>query len=118
MAMAALLALLFHCNLPISVALVWISNPITMPALFFATYQLGRWLLGLPPVSVSLELSWHWLMHEFNLIWRPLLVGSLLAGFVFGVLGYVVMQLFWRWTVVRSWHLRKQRRASQRSSDV
>ena len=112
MPIAALLALLLHCNLPISVALVWISNPLTMPAIFFSTYQLGRWLLELPPVQVSLELSWHWLMHEFSLIWKPLLVGSLLSGLVFGVMGYVVMQLFWRWTVVKSWQRRKLRRRS------
>lgn len=110
MPMAALLALLLRANLPISVALVWISNPLTMPALYFATYQFGRWLLQLPPVSVSLELSWHWLWHEFGLIWKPLLAGSLLAGLGFGALGYVVMRLFWRWTVVKSWRRRQRRR--------
>lgn len=116
MPIAALLALLLHCNLPISVALVWISNPLTMPAIFFSTYQLGRWLLELPPVQVSLELSWHWLMHEFSLIWKPLLVGSLLSGLVFGVLGYVVMQIFWRWTVVKSWQRRKLRQRHKEAS--
>ncbi|MGD8176516.1 DUF2062 domain-containing protein [Marinimicrobium sp. ARAG 43.8] len=115
MPIAAVFALLLRCNLPISVALVWISNPLTMPVLFFATYQLGRWLLNVPPVSVSLELSWHWLMHEFSLIWKPLLVGSLLSGLVFGLLGYVVMQLFWRWTVIKSWRRRKQRRQARKA---
>jgi len=107
MAVAACLALALRCNLPISVALVWISNPVTMPAMFFATYQLGRWLLGVPPVSVSLELSWSWLTNEFGLIWKPLLAGSLLSGLVLGTLGYVTMQLFWRWTVVKSWRRRR-----------
>lgn len=107
MPLAAGLALLLRCNLPISVALVWISNPLTMPAIFFATYQLGRVILDVPPVGVSLELSFHWLAHEFSLIWKPLLVGSLLSGTVFGILGYVTMRLFWRWTVVKSWRRRK-----------
>jgi len=110
MPIAALLALLFRCNLPLSVILVWISNPLTMAPMFFITYQLGRWMLEVPPVSVSLEFSWHWLTHEFGLIWRPLLAGSLLTGLVFGGLGYLVMQVFWRWTVIKNWRRRQRRR--------
>jgi uncharacterized protein len=102
-------ALLVRCNLPISVALVWLTNPLTMPAIFFATYQLGRWLLGVPPISVSLELSWEWLANEFVLIWKPLIVGSLLCGLIFGALGYVAIQIFWRWHVVKGWNKRKKR---------
>lgn len=34
MLLAASLALLLRCNLPLSVALVWVTNPLTMPALF------------------------------------------------------------------------------------
>lgn len=117
MPIAALLALLLRCNLPISVVLVWISNPVTMPAMFFATYQLGRWLLGTPPVSVSLELSLHWLVHEFSLIWKPLLAGSLLSGLVFGILGYITMRIFWRWTVVKNWQRRKRWRLERRNGE-
>lgn len=117
MPIAALLALLLRCNLPISVVLVWISNPVTMPAMFFATYQLGRWLLGTPPVSVSLELSLHWLVHEFSLIWKPLLAGSLLSGLIFGSLGYITMRIFWRWTVVKNWQRRNRWRRERRASE-
>ncbi len=102
MPLAALLALWVRCNLPISVMLVWISNPITMPAIFFSTYQLGRWLLQSPPVHASLELSWDWLLTEFALIWKPLLAGSVLCGLLFGALG---------WQVTKNWQMRKKRRA-------
>lgn len=115
MPLAALLALWVRCNLPISVMLVWVSNPITMPAIFFSTYQLGRWLLQSPPVNASLELSWNWLITEFALIWKPLLAGSVLCGLLFGALGYVVMQLFWRWQVTKSWQMRKKRRIRPQS---
>jgi len=113
MPMAAMLALVLRCNLPLSVILVWISNRLTMALMLFITYQLGRWLLEVPPVSVSLEFSWHWLVNEFSLIWKPLLVGSLLTGLVFGGLGYLIMQIFWRWTVVQSWRRRQKRRRSR-----
>jgi uncharacterized protein len=117
MPVAAVIALWVRCNLPLAVALVWISNPITMPVMFFATYQLGRWLLQTPPMNVSLEFSWHWLTNEFALIWKPLLAGSLLSGLFFGALGYVTMQLFWRWQVAKSWQLRKLRRRQRREQN-
>ncbi|MYM62710.1 DUF2062 domain-containing protein [Pseudomaricurvus sp. HS19] len=114
MPLAALFAFWLRCNMPLAVALVWISNPLTMPPLFYATYELGRWLLGSPKMAFTIELSWEWLNTEFTRLWEPLLVGSVLTGVVMGTLGYVSIQLFWRWHVVRSWERRKLRREQAR----
>ena len=69
---AAALAIWFRVNLPISVALVWLTNPITMPPVFYFNYKLGTWILRRPvedvtfPVSdVKFELSWTWVTHEW-----------------------------------------------------
>ncbi|MGJ3256527.1 MAG: DUF2062 domain-containing protein, partial [Alcanivorax sp.] len=40
MGLAALLAVRFHCNLPLSVVLVWISNPVTSVPVFHFTYRI------------------------------------------------------------------------------
>jgi uncharacterized protein (DUF2062 family) len=45
MVIAASLAVLSRCNVPIAVVLVWVSNPITMTPMLFFSYQLGAWLL-------------------------------------------------------------------------
>lgn len=110
MPIAALMAFWFRVNMPISVALVWISNPLTMAPIFFATYELGRWLIGSPPLAFSIDLSWSWLTNEFTHFWKPLLAGSLLTGVVAGASGYIAMQIFWRWHVLRNWKRRKLRR--------
>ncbi len=110
MPLAALLALICRVNLPIAVALVWISNPVTIPPIFYATYELGRWLLDSPSIEFTLEFSWEWFSTEFTNLWQPLVVGSLLCGVVFGGLGYISIQLFWRWHVLRNWEKRKRRR--------
>lgn len=38
----ALLAVLFRANLPITAALQFVSNPLTGPVMYFASYQVGR----------------------------------------------------------------------------
>ncbi len=118
MPIAAVAALLFRCNLPLSVALVWISNPLTIPPIFYATYELGRWILQAPKVGFSIELSWSWVTDEFVQLWQPLVVGSLLAGLTFGTLGYVTMQLFWRWQVIKNWKKRKLERLLKKQQQI
>lgn len=115
---AAGLALLFRCNLPLSVLLIWITNPFTFAPIFFLCYELGRWVLQTPPLHFSISLSWDWLASQGQHVLLPLLVGSLLAGLVFGGLGYLGMQSLWRWTVVRNWQARNTlRRARENKTD-
>ncbi|MBN8431733.1 DUF2062 domain-containing protein [Microbulbifer salipaludis] len=117
MLIAALLALWFRCNLPLSMALVWISNPVTMPAIFYSTYKLGAWLLGTPPMPFKIELSWEWLTEEVGRIWLPLFSGSLIAGIFFAAVAYFVMQAIWRWQVVKRWKARLAQRKTQLSEN-
>ena len=108
--LAALMALIFRCNLPISVALVWITNPFTFAPIFFLTFELGRWLLNSPPVQFSFQLSWDWFNSQGLALILPLLVGSLTTGVVLGILSYLIINQLWRWQVVRLWQNRKRRR--------
>jgi uncharacterized protein len=110
MALAAAGAILLRVNLPIAVALVWLTNPITIPPLYYSAYKLGAWLLGRPPRAVQVELSLSWLRGELAYIWEPLLLGCFVLGSISAVLGYVLIHLLWRWQVLHSWRQRKQRR--------
>jgi uncharacterized protein (DUF2062 family) len=113
MPLAALLALLLRCNLPISVCLVWITNPLTMPALFFMAYQVGALIINVPVTAIEFELSFNWLSHQLANIWQPFLLGCLICGLFFGCLGYFVISMLWRWRVSVHWRERKRRRASR-----
>ena len=101
MVVAAVLAILIGSNLPISVGLVWLTNPITMPPIFYATYKLGAWILGTPPVEMHWELAA--IQSEIATIWWPLLFGSVLCGVVFASVSYVVINRVWVWHVRRRW---------------
>ncbi|MCC5872501.1 MAG: DUF2062 domain-containing protein [Gammaproteobacteria bacterium] len=106
MLVAGAAAMVLRCNLPISVALVWVSNPVTQPALLLFAYQLGTWLLGAPAEVMAFQISWEWFRVRLGQIWAPLLLGSLVSGVVSSFLGWAGMQLFWRWHVVARWERR------------
>jgi hypothetical protein len=112
MLLAAALAIVFHANLPISVVLVWVSNPLTMPPMFFGVYKLGAMLMGLQPKRIALPGSLHEVLGDLSVIWQPLLLGSVICGLVFGTLGYVTVRIIWRVAVARQW----QRRIVQRKT--
>ncbi len=114
---AALSAVLFRINLPIPVALVWITNPLTMPAVFYFNYVLGTWLLGAPTHVGEFKLSIDWITAEIGVIWKPLFVGSILSGIVLGVIGYLAMRMYWRWWVIRRRRHQNAQRAASRSGD-
>lgn len=125
MALAALLALQFRCNLPFSVVLVWFSNPITYVPVFIFTYRVGAWLMDVPTsslreagVSLSNIMDVEWLADNLAGLWQvmlPLWVGGLVCGLFFGGLAWLVVRLGWRLTVIRNWQLRREtRRARER----
>ncbi|WP_127470543.1 DUF2062 domain-containing protein [Thiomicrorhabdus aquaedulcis] len=107
MLFAALAAIVFRANLPLSVALVWISNPLTMPPIFYFNYTIGTYLLGQKTdESIDFELSWHWIINVLGDLWQPLYLGSFVVGVVLAFVAYFTINLVWRWHVVKSWQER------------
>jgi len=109
MIVAAVFAIFIRSNLPISVGLVWITNPLTMPPIFYFAYVVGNFLLGNSSSELEFEMSMEFIQTSLSLIWWPLLFGSLVCGVFFGVLGYLGIQAFWAWHVGRSWKARTNR---------
>ncbi len=107
MIVAAALAIILRANIPISVIFVWVSNPLTMPALFFAAYKFGAMLLDVQLQPFHFEFSLNWMFTELQDRWQPFLVGCLSSGALVSVIGYVVVQSYWRWYISKIWHRRK-----------
>lgn len=115
MIVAAFLALWIAANLPISIGLVWLTNPITIPPIFYSAYKLGAWILGTPAVQMQWEL--HSIKAELATIWWPLLVGSLLCGIFFSGIGYLAVNRVWVWHVKRRWQKRLDKIRAQKVDD-
>lgn len=112
---AAFTAVLFRVNLPISVALVWLTNPITIPPIFYFSYVVGTWLLGTPADAGEFQMSLEWIAAELSAIWKPLYLGGLVLGVLLATLGYCLMRLYWRWHVVNRYRDRSKRRLKRAS---
>ncbi len=96
MLIAVALALLTRAHIAISVLLVWVSNPITMPPIFYFCYLVGREILGLPEKPFFFELSLEWWDHAVAGIWHPFLLGCLVMGLIAGISGYFITDVYWR----------------------
>lgn len=120
MAVSAAFAIMARVNLPISVALVWITNPLTMAPVIYFEYKIGAKLLGERVQPIAFEPTVDWLLTEAKMIWEPLLLGSFICAIVSALIGYFAVRSLWRLQVVRSWQARKsrpQKPASRRPDD-
>lgn len=93
--MLAVLALspFIKFNIPIAITLVWLSNPITMPFMYYMEYITGTFLLGLEPLSV--ELSIEWFQNNLKSIFIPLYVGTLFYSLSVSFLVYFAVDWLW-----------------------
>ncbi|GGB16080.1 MULTISPECIES: DUF2062 domain-containing protein [Agarivorans] len=107
MIIAAALAILFKVNLPLSVALVWVSNPFTIPAIFYFCYLVGASILGKAITQVHIEFSWEGIEHLIATVGPSFLLGSLVCGIFFSICGYFSINALWRYSVRRRYRKRR-----------
>lgn len=106
MAFAAVGAIYFRANLPISVALVWVTNPITMPPLFYFAYQVGLTVLNQPSQA---DFSLDTVLSGLGDIWQPFLLGCFIMGVISSTAGYFGMRAFWAFNVKQKWENRRKK---------
>ena len=115
MAIAAIAAFYFRANLPISVVLVWLTNPLTMPPMFYFAYIVGLKLLAQPSPSAGFELSIDSLLSSLGDLWQPFLLGCLVLGIISSIVGYLSIQGIWRYSVSKQWRARKNNKMKNKN---
>lgn len=108
--LAAAVAIPLRVNLPLAVATVWLTNPFTMPPIFYGAYLVGVKVLGAPEQQFSFQLSWQWVLESVETIGPAFLLGCAICSVFFGLLGYFSLNYIWRWSVIKAWRLRIQQR--------
>lgn len=103
MVLAAGVAIMIHSNLPISIALVWITNPFTMPVIFYGCYIVGAWITGTTAQEFTFEANWQWIVDSLSTIGPAFLLGCGVLATLFAILGYFLIQALWRYSVIKAW---------------
>ena len=96
-------------NVPIAISMVWLSNPITMPPMYYMEYLTGNFLLGRDGIE-DIELTMSWFTENFDDILVPLYVGTAFYSIVVTGIVYVILNRLW----VTSVHTEKQERKDSR----
>lgn len=110
MVLAAGTAIIVHANLPLSIALVWITNPLTMPAIFYFCYIVGTWIVGGSEQPFVFEATWQWVVDSLSTIGPAFLLGCGVLATIFSIIGYLGIHWLWRYSVANEWKKRANRR--------
>lgn len=119
--LATALAILFRCNIPVAVALCWVTNPFTMAPIFYICYNIGTWVLGMPPLEVEFHATVEWLMASLDSVGKPFLVGSLVFASMVAATAWLLIDWLWIVAVRRAWRRRPPRSlgpASQQAANA
>ena len=81
-----------------------------MPVIFYFCYVVGTWVLGVPEQAFNFQLSWEWVANSIETIGPAFLLGCGVLGIIFAILGYFGIQLLWRYSVIKQWNKRKEKR--------
>lgn len=109
MLLAAVIAAVLRVHVPVSVVMVWFTNPLTFAPLLYAAWRSGSMILGKPLLAEPLNFSTHSLLTHAGYAWPTLLTGMLFCASVSAVLGFFATLLLWRVHAIRRWRQRKSR---------
>ena len=102
------LALWFRANLPVIVALQWLTNPFTMGPIYFADYQIGLAMMELfsiaPEPNPLLQPDYDWAHFELRDLgalldtFPPMMLGGLALGSFIGLVVAVAYKWLAKWS--------------------
>ncbi len=100
---AAVFCWLFSGNLPLALACVWLSNPLTYLPIFALEYSIGRQVLDIPPqkgidfgeLAGSPDI-WGEIFSRLQDVGVPLLAGALVMSLATSVASYLLVSVFWK----------------------
>lgn len=96
---AALVAIFCRINIPtIMLALVAV-NPLTIVPAYLLAYKVGVLVSGSYEHRFRFHMSWDWVQHGLGPMWKPFLIGCGLTGALVGLIGYVLLDILWRYSV-------------------
>ncbi len=81
-------------NVPLAIVIVWLSNPFTMPFMYYVEYLTGNLILGKEKIA-DMELTVDWFSTHVGDIFVPLYVGTAFYSIVISTLVYFLLNWLW-----------------------
>lgn len=94
-------ATILGVNSPLAVAMAWLTNPITVPPIYYFEYRVGAWLLGMDAIGSSSDFWRQWetisaahpsywarVTHLAADVGYPLFIGSLPVALFLALISY------------------------------
>jgi hypothetical protein len=110
MQMAAVLLFVpfIRFNVPIGLAMCWLSNPVTMPPMYYMEYLTGSFVLGMKPAPVEMTLEWF--KNNLGEIFIPLYFGTALYSIFGSIAAYFLVNYLWKLSVQKARKLHRKDR--------
>ncbi|BBF76191.1 hypothetical protein URS_0138 [Acinetobacter ursingii] len=112
--------LFFEVNLPVGLALAWLSNPFTLVPILYIGFWIGTQIFHVHMINKEMMLGvlhqiCNWVKHlghghiDLSLA-KILMSGLIIEAFVVALVLYLLTEIFWRFSIYRHW---KKRKANQ-----
>jgi len=95
-------------NVPIALAMCWLSNPVTMPPMYYMEYLTGSFLLGIEPQPVQMTLEWF--KNNLDDIFIPLYFGTAMYSIFGSISAYLLVNFLWKGSVEKEREEKLQKR--------
>lgn len=103
-------------NVPMAISMVWLSNPFTMPAMYYMEYLTGNFILGREGIS-DISLSLEWFSANLSNIFVPLYVGTAFYAIIVSLVIYISLNWFWVYSVKKE-RKEQQKQRRKRNKNV
>lgn len=115
--LALVAAIALRLNIPVTLASIFITNPVTMVPLYYAAYWSGCFVLDIKPLTQLPKISHDaWLPAFHGPFLEPFVLGCVILGLAAAVSGYVVLGASWHFSLVYKYYKRKRlRHAKERA---
>ena len=84
-------------NVPIALSICWLSNPFTMPLIYYIEYLTGSFILNIDVTSINMTIEWF--SQNFEKIFVPLYLGALIYSTAIAFVFYYLINYFWKKSV-------------------
>ena len=98
---AVILSAIFRVNIPIAIAMCWVSNPFTVPFMAWLEYAIGKWVLALYTTVPTSPFPKHlpesmvdaWIVLKEHA--PVMLMGGIILGAVVSLVSYIATWSCW-----------------------